>query len=241
MKKKLNFYIALTKYFQFKIIKFFIGLLGLTFGFSNCVSAQYGVWFEEVNLKGKIMSIEDSIGIPNIKVNETLTDNEGNFALIQEGPFGIISVLIEDIDGMENGKYLPIDTAFNLMDTLDLNIYIKKEPTIEEFLSENPQIPIEYKGEKIEYVEFIYILNNQLTIKTDEDFKDVFNLNNNNLSAYFHYSGTNIKTELKNKYNSLIIDKRDFDKNTLEFQIDEKLFIIDKNSEYYIGYIVICI
>ena len=102
-----------------KVIIFLLGTIGFSVG---CIRMEYGTPNADFILNGNIKSVTTEQPIKNIKVSmgyETVnSDENGNFIIKinnfpQEQTF---NVLIEDIDGTENGSFQNKDTTVTFPD-----------------------------------------------------------------------------------------------------------------------------
>lgn len=81
---------------------------------------EYGVPTATFTVKGKVTSTENT-SIPNIQVSmwgdTAFTDKDGDYKLSHTNSTSeSIPIKFEDIDGIENGEYAPLDTVANFQD-----------------------------------------------------------------------------------------------------------------------------
>ncbi|MFC2111147.1 radical SAM-associated putative lipoprotein [Bacteroidota bacterium] len=107
------------KYLRF--LNFIFATVGIFFGFTNSVVAQYGAPMNLYRISGNIKSLECEYAIPNIKLTlqnndsknkwrypiETKTDENGNYTFVVSEYMlrNKFKILAEDVDGKDNGEY----------------------------------------------------------------------------------------------------------------------------------------
>jgi putative lipoprotein (rSAM/lipoprotein system) len=177
---------------HFKII---VSLSALMFGFCQNIAAQYGVVVDFL-IKGRVLSQSSQQPIPGIRVEAggnipIVTDAEGKFTVESRSMSDEIRLSFGDADGDTNGRYIPKDTISG--DNNDFVVYLKEEPTVEQFLKEHPDFPLVSDGKTIEYTAMIYVHNAQIGIKLDRISPDKH-------KAYcLKFNDTEVKSSKENK------------------------------------------
>lgn len=138
---------------------------------------------------------------------------------------------------------MPFDTSFICKsDTCYLDLYIKEEISIEQYLKENPQIPKRHNGKKIHYVSFAYVTSNYFTILIDPKYLETgILLNGEDIKNQLkpEKSDNNYYIEINNPINYLIFDKELYKNENLTFELDYDQFTILKIKKQHTGFIII--
>jgi len=243
MKQKINFAKANVKYFKFKFLKYILTFLGVFLGFSNTIFAQYGNWVDYMNnfkIRGRVFSESTQTTIPNLKINNTVTNKDGEFVIEQQTYDNYIDLFIEDIDGNENGSYAALDSTiiFKEWSEISFDIYLKKEPDIDQYLKNNNDIPLTFDDETIDYLDFVYINNNYISIKCDK--KDIIYINNKPFDpSKFSLIDSKYVVMLDQEKNYLVVDKKNYESKDYDLIINEQKFNIKKAKKKHSGIIIV--